>query len=627
MLITKSNFAQFLAAIPSNLEKTYKHIDGKFVVGTDVETTGGWWWKSPNVPWYTPRIFSIQFSFTDEINYYLDFNHSPDKLTDEDFAAVNAAIFSRTDILWAAHNAKFELHQYRNHAIEMLGDVHCTMAMARVVNSLEEKLSLDVLAEKYLGAPKLDVKTYIAENKLFTIVDKFGEPEEWPHYDQLPLNMLIDYGITDTKLCRQLCIYQLKKLEEIQAAIFQNSASSIWQLYANEMELTKTFFEMERVGVRVDIPYCKEAYAFEVAEYKKISAELDSVAAKHFNDRVFNWSSADDLKDFFEALGEKSYKVTKKGAMSFDKFALEAMDSEHAKKIVRYRYHYMRAHTYFQNYIWLADEDGILHASFQQAAAVTGRVSCWSPNLQNVPKRKDKDEKNYKIRRAFIPREGFFFADIDYNAAEYRLMFDYAREMNLVEKVKAGFDVHDATGEELKITDDRTFVKNINFGMLYGQGDKSLAVTLKKTMEETKAFRAKYFGVLPKVLQFISNVRNAARQRGYVIGWLGRVSQVITRGGFDKETWFKSPNTLIQGGVGDLTKKACNQTVALLKPYKSRLILQVHDALLNEIANDEAHLVPEIIRTMEECYPHKVLPMKAEAEFSRESWASLTDSI
>ncbi len=624
MLITKSNFTQFLGEFHSKLTACQVDRKGRFIVGLDTETTGIWWWNSPNVPWYKPRVFSIQFSLSDTDCYYLDFNHSPDKLDDVNFSELNI-IFRNEKILWAIQNGKFELHQLRNHGIEIVGDIHCTKAMARVTNSLEGKLNLEVLAEKYLTAPKGDVKTYIEENGLFTIVDKFGEPDKWLHFDKLPLELLIEYGNQDTRLCRQLCELQLKTLAEMQIEFFNGSKASIWNLYENEMELTKTFFEMERVGVQVDIPYCKEAYAFEIAAYQTIASELNEVAGKYFPERVFNWASSDDLGDFFNALGIKSYKVTKIGNASWDKEALAGIDSEHARRIEKYRYHYMRAHTYFQNYIWLADTDGVLHPDFQQAAAVTGRVSCWAPNLQNVPKRKDKGEVNYKIRRAFIPRPGFFFSDKDYNAAEYRMMFDYARELEMIARVIAGEDVHDVTLDELKLA-DRDTAKTTNFATLYGQGDASFAKSLKQPIEVAKQLKQKLMGKFPKVIKFIADVRNAAKQRGYVIGWLGRVSRVISRGGFSIETWYKSPNTLIQGGVGDLTKKACNECHKKLVPYKSRLILQVHDALLFEIANDEAHLIPELITTMEQCYPHKALPMKAEAEFSRESWASLQDT-
>lgn len=635
MLVTQSNFGQFLHEFNYKVHHCAVSRCGRFIVGLDTETIGIWHWQTPNVPWYKPRVFSVQFALSEkrEDCYYLDFNHSADKLTQEHFDILGRIIFARADILWAIQNAKFELHQLKNHAIDIIGKIHCTKAIARVTNSLEEKLSLDDLGAKYFQTPKIDVKTYIEEHKLYTLVYRYGreneegyDPEKWLHFDRLPLDMLVDYGVLDTVLCLKLCIYQLKELERMQNEFYVGSTASIWAVYENECELAKTFFEMERVGVQLDIPYCKEAYAFEVSEYKRIGRELDEVAAKHFQDREINWNSADDLKDFFGALGEKSYKVTKKGAMSWDAQALEQMESPHAKAIIKYRYHYKRAHTYFENFIWLADVNGVIHPDFQQGGTVTGRVSCWNPNLQNVPKRKDKGETNYKIRRAFIPRPGFFFADKDYNAAEYRLMFDYAREMQVIERVIAGEDVHDVTKEELSLP-NRDVAKTSNFALLYGQGDKSFAASLKKTLDEAKKLKETYFAKFPNVVQFIANVRQASRRRGYVFNFMGRLTYVVNRGGFDKETWFKSPNSLIQGGVGDLTKLACNRTHAHVKPYKSRLILQVHDALLFEIANDETHLIPELISIMEKCYPHKVLPMKAEAEFSRESWASLQDAF
>lgn len=248
--------------------------------------------------------------------------------------------------------------------------------------------------------------------------------------------------------------------------------------------------------------------------------------------------------------------------------------------------------------------------------------------MQNVPKRGDKNETQYKVRRCFIPRPGTFFADLDYKAAEYCMMFDYAREMNLVEKVNQGWDVHAATGEEIRIKDDRTLVKNVNFGMLYGQGAPSLSRVLKKSVDETKAFMGVYFSRLPNVKNLIDGIRHVAKSRGYVFNFLGRVLTVVNQGGFNVETWFKSPNAVIQGGVGDMCKIAMVKVSEKVLPkYETKMLLQVHDALLFQVPFGEEKVLEEIADEMAKAYPHRVLQIKTDGGYSEKSWADLQDAI
>jgi DNA polymerase I len=618
VLVTQKNFDSFLTAFSkSPLQRA-----------VDFETTGIWHWRSPHVSWYTPRIFSMQFSTLDNQDFYLDWEHSTDKLSDKHFEILNREIFSNPDAYWFDHNAKFELHQARNHGISFAGTVHCTKHIARVVNNREASLKLDDLSAKYLGAQKLDVKSFMDEQKLYTIVNKWGRAgteEKWLHFDKLPLDMLIEYGVRDTQLCRDLGLLQLKTIEESCEKYYKNASVDLRAVVANEHKLTKTVFEMETVGVKVDIPYCIEAYNFECSEYDAAKKELDLIA----KGKEVDWLSPQQLKSFFTELGVKSYKTTEKGAYSYDKDALEGMDHEAAKRILKYRYHYKRAHTYFENYVWLADVDGVIHPDFQNSGADTGRMSCWSPNLQNVPKRRDKDEQNYKVRRCFVPRskEGFIFADFDYQAAEYRLMLDYARETVLVDKVASGYDVHQATADEIPELGGRDPAKNFNFGMLYGMGDKKIAETLGITNFKAKELKNRYFSRLPNVGTFINKVKDTVYHRGYIFNWLGRLL-FYEKGGWPDGTSYKAPNGLIQSGVGDILKVAANNIAGRVLPgRKSRMLLLVHDAILFELHESELDLIDIIKKEMLAAYPPKVLHQDADVGYSRESWASLQDDI
>lgn len=609
MLVTKANAQQVISEILN---------DAPIEMGLDTETTGIWHWKSPHVEWYRPRVFSVQFYYEGK-GFYFDFNHSDDKL--EDFSILKP-IFDRANVLWYIQNAKFELHQLRNHGIEIAGPVHCTQQGARLMNNIEEKISLADLGHKYLNAEKLDVKTYIDEHDLKTKVRRYGVNEnfeDWLHYDRLPLSQLIDYGIVDTKLCYELGKMQRKFIfEESERARAMGAKVTLEDCYKNEMALTKVCFEMESIGIKVDLAYTKKAYDSEVAAYLALEKELDAEASAHAKEKI-DWLSTKQLKPLFDALGE-SYEVTEKGNASFDKESLEKMSAPIAAKILKYRFHYKRAHTYFENLLWLSDENGILHADFQPAGTQTGRMSCWSPNLQNIPKRTDKKSDDFKVRKCFVPRDDFFFADFDYQAAEYRMMIDYANEQAWADAVIAGEDVHNTTMNMLNLP-DRDTAKTLNFGLLYGMGVAKFAVALKTTSEAAKRLKQTYFARLPGVQTFITRVKDTAGIRGFIFSYLGR--KLV----YDRQTSFKAPNGLIQSGVGDMCKKAMVDMAELLKGKKSRMILQVHDAILFEIHKTEAYLVPEIKRVMQSAYRHKILPMEVEGEFSNISWGDLKEDI
>jgi DNA polymerase I len=621
VLITRRNFDSFL-----------KSLAKEQVASFDSETTCLNWWRSP---WHNiapPRIFAAQFS-TEKENFYLDFEHSDDKLGDEHFAAIQRELLDNPERLWFIANAKFDMHHGANHGLNFKGTVHCTKAIARVVNNVEESLSLDALGKYYLGVEKIDVMTYLNEHKLYTEVKKFGQNDKLEkiyHFDKLPLAMSIDYGEKDTRLCFDLGVFQVKKIKEIDAEIFAKQPPGSFgevrliNVMKNEWALTKSCFDMERAGVLIDRPYTEKAYEHECAEYKLIEKELNGFAQEHLGKNL-DWLSAKQLKPLFDKMGQP-YKYTEKGNASFDREALESSDSEVAKLILKYRYHYKRAHTYFENFLWMMDTDSVLHADVQQGGTETGRMSYWTPNLQNIPKRRDKEEALYKVRRCFVPRKGFFFADFDYTGAEYFMMMDYAKELTIIERVKAGMDVHEATRMEMNLA-DRDTAKTMNFRILYGAGYAAVGRSLgaKTEAEATALGKEKknlYYSKLPNVANFQNNVKRAAYSRGYIFNWLGRLLK------YNRGTEYKSPNGLIQGGVGDMAKKAMVNISANVLPGKaSRMLLQVHDALLFEIADDERELIPLIQKTMVEAYPARLLPMKTDAGFSDTAWSELQDEI
>lgn len=619
MLVTKRNFNEFL-----------KEIENEKQLGFDTETTTLSWHESP---WHNfkPRVFAMQFA-TPKKAYYLDFEHDDDKCDVEEMAALSKYVFDDPSKTWFIANAKFDLHHMLNHGVRILGTVHCTRAIARVMNNCEESLKLDDLSAKYLGAKKLDMHSYVLENNLFTKVKKFGNNDKYVdffHYDLVSLKMMYDYGIRDAQLVLKLGQYQLDEIKrqdrDISARYAQDRFPGrlLSNVMRNEYVLTKVFLNMEREGVQLDISYTEQAYENEIKEYTRIESELDAVAAK-FSPEKMDWLAPKKLKVLFDALGLE-YGYTAKGSACFDKEALENMESDFARAILKYRYHHKRAHTYFENYLWMCDKRYVLHADAQQAGTTSGRTSYWTPNLQNVPKRGDSDETDFKVRRCFIPKPGGFFAEYDFDGAEYYMTLDYAGELPMIELIKSGVDAHKHLGGLMNL--ERGPAKTMQFRILYGAGQTAIGRALGYKNEQTanavgNEKKKEYFERLPKVAEFLNGVTSAARGRGFIANWFGRILQ------FGAQDSYKGPNVLIQSGVGDMTKVAQVKLACDVLPSTGiKMLLQVHDSILMWIPYGSEHMLQKIKECMESVYPHKDLAMSASAAYSKVSWSDLNEEI
>lgn len=598
----------------------------------DTETTTIHWWDSTWHP-RKPRVFSIQLFFIQhgkEYGYYFDFGikDSVVPLNENHFSVLQNRLFSLPNILWFIANAKFDMHHLANHGCELIGPIHCTKVSARVLNNKEAKLSLDDLGHKYLGQEKLDIITYLKENNCKGDVQSPYdlEPKEELFFDQAPLPLLIDYGIRDVKLCYQLGVLQRHEAAVKDAEMFavdkyliHGKKRGIQYILDMENDLTKTLFKMERKGAKLDIDYCTKAFQHEkdkIAEWKE---KLDGLATEAGMGEVL-WNSNDQLQQIFDAF-KIPYGHTATGKAQFTKYTLENTDHPIAKQILNYRYHYKRAYTYFKNFLELADKDGFIHPDYQPGGTVTGRFSCWNPNLQNIPKRSDKNEKDFPVRKSFVNiGDDFFLFSFDYDQMEYRLMLNYADEKKLADRiVKENLDVHQAIAEEIeKPRDD---AKNINFAVLYGAGIAKIAKMIGCTQFQAGRLKKKYFQRLPGVKRFVEKVRATAKVRGYIFSIFGRVLQFTT------DDHWKASNAIIQGGCADIMKTAMVQIHDLLEGKKSFMFLQVHDELCFYLHKDELFIADEINKILESAYEPKILPLTSGMAYSKNAWNDLHEGL
>ena len=594
-----------------NLPQALEHLDYEGEWGLDTETTG---LKESD------RIFSLIMSNPD-VNLYFNFQEyplgDPLEFLDKEYILkeVYARVLSKKQNVVYIQNAKFDWRMLLREGYDIDTTVICTWAVERVLkNNYEGKGAYGLAMQALRRGMKKDDKVdeYITKHKLYTDVPVFGkkEPIREKHFDKVPFQIIAPYGEKDGDVVRKIGEDQKKRLFKIESERSPH-VKSILPVLQNEIRLTRTLVKMEHHGILIDVPFVEKAIAYEDEKIRESKREFELLTAREFED------SRTLLKQVFDAAGER-YPLTEKGNPSFSSSVLVDMTTPIADVVNRIRYHEKRLGTYYSSYMYYKDDGDILHPSAFQAGTTTGRMSYGNPNCQNIPKEDEPDDQAlpYHIREAFIPRPGTFFYDIDYEQMEYRLMLDYAGEMKLIKRVLDGEDLHQATAEMVGIT--RKYAKTLNFAILYGAGDEKIALMLKIKPSEAQELKNIYFARLPKVENFIEDVKLYGRQRKFIFNWMGRRLHIAS-----SKDAYKLPNHLIQGGCADIVKVAMNRIDDFLieKKLKTRMLLQIHDELLFEAYPDEADIAPELQKIMESVYtPKNGMRMTTSLEHSTINW-------
>ena len=250
-------------------------------------------------------------------------------------------------------------------------------------------------------------------------------------------------------------------------------------------------------------------------------------------------------------------------------------------------------------------QDGRIHTTFQQTVTATGRISSTEPNLQNIPMRM---ELGRRIRKAFIPKEGYVFIDADYSQIELRLLAHMSGDEQLIEAYRQHADIHRITASKVfhtpfeDVTDlQRRNAKAVNFGIVYGISSFGLSQDLSINRKEAEEYIQAYFAQYPKVKTFLDETVEHAQKDGYVTTMFGRrrplpeiLSSNFMQRSFGKRVAMNAP---IQGTAADIMKKAMIRVWEELRRQnlESCILIQVHDELLLEVKREEAEAVQEIL--------------------------------
>ncbi|MGG7076860.1 DNA polymerase I [Clostridium sardiniense] len=402
------------------------------------------------------------------------------------------------------------------------------------------------------------------------------------------------------------------------------------ELYYNvEHPLIAVLADMEEEGFKVDENILDELAVKFKKEIEVVQNEIYTLA-----DEEFNINSPKQLgKILFEKLDLPVIKKTKTG-YSTNVDVLDKLRDKHPiiDKITYYRQMTKINSTYVEGMKALIDIDGSIHTSFNQTVTTTGRLSSTEPNLQNIPIRY---EMGREIRKIFITKEkSDKLLSADYSQIELRVLAHISGDENMINAFKHHSDIHTKTASEVfNVPIDevtplmRSSAKAVNFGIVYGISDFSLAQDLGITKKEASEYMSIYFDRYPKIKEYLDNIIKDSKETGYVTTILNRkrfIPEIKSSNKIVKALGERlAMNAPIQGSAADIIKIAMINVFNRLKKenLRSTLILQVHDELILNVEEDEFDIVEKLVKEeMENVYKLSV-PLDVDVNFG-DTWYS-----
>ncbi len=457
-------------------------------------------------------------------------------------------------------------------------------------------IDFDLLLATYLVNPTSGQKV----NDLFISYDIDLNPEE----------RLSDQIIANTILLKDDVINKLKENDSL--SLFQNV----------ELPLARVIANMEIEGFPMDKCTLEKIDK----EYSQIVEETKNEIYRLIN-KEFNLNSPKQLDQvLFADLGIKRYK-NEKGTSS-EVLLSHINDHPVIPLIIKYRLFSKLVSTYTSSLPKHLQADGKIHAIYNQALTATGRLSMSEPNLQNISIR-SAEGKN--IRKAFFyPDDDRLILSLDYSQIELRMLAHLGDIKILKEIFKEGLDIHAATASRVfkvpieEVTSDmRRKAKAVNFGIIYGISSYGLSQQLEIPREEAKELINSFKETFTGIEEFQTKCIEFARTNGYVSTILNRRRYLKDINSSNKVSRSFSEraavNSVIQGSAADLIKVAMIKCFELLKPYKTKIILQIHDELLFSVPKSELKTVEPLLRKAMESAIELTIPLKVDGS-AAETW-------
>jgi len=586
------------------LDDLIKRMSAAPLYAVDTETT--------SLKWRQARLVGVSFADGPGQAWYVPMNLDPPIIEDAFGAWRGEAVLEHLRplledprIAKCGQNIKYDMMVLRTSGVRMAGVRTDTMIAAYLLEPQRRERNLDALSLRHFDHVKVKTEELIGKGKNQLTMD------------MLPIDDVGTYACEDADFTWRLADLFLGRME----------AEGLLSLHDEvEMPLVEVLCDMEEAGVRVDRDLLKQM----AKGLQKQADELEERIRDIAEDNSLNVNSPRQLGEVLfgrlkihEEIGYKP-KKTKTGWATGQE-VLEALSAHPLPKLIlEYRGLTKLLSTYINALPLLVDEeDGRIHTSFNQTIAATGRLSSSDPNLQNIPIR---TETGRKIREAFLPAaDGDLLLAADYSQVELRIMAHLSGDENLIQAFQAGADIHSDTASRIFGVDPaevdvtmRSRSKAINFGILYGMGPQRLARETGLTLEEAKAFIARYFDAFPAIRGFVDGLKEFTRSKGYAQTIMNRKRPLpdinSSNGMLRSQAENMAVNTPIQGSAADILKVAMVRVAGRLKDggFEARMILTVHDELVLDLPAAELDPVRDLVIEEMEGAADLAVPLKVE---------------
>ena len=587
-----------LVLTPDAFDAWFGRLERADLFAFDTETTG--------LDYMTADLVGLSFACEAGSAAYVPVAHvypgAPDQLGRDTVLARLKPLLEDAARAKVGQNLKFDMSILARYGIAMAGISHDTMLESYVLDSTATRHNMDDLAKKYL------------HHDTITYADIAGTGAKQLSFDQIPLEQAGPYAAEDAEVTLRLhqALWPRLEAEPALAGLYRDI----------EIPLVPVLSRMERTGVRID-------GARLAAQSRDLAERIHTLEQDAYRvaGHPFNLGSPKQIGEiFFERLGLPVVERTPKGAPSTSEGVLQRLaDDGHElpRLILEHRGLSKLKSTYTDKLPEMVNRvTGRVHTSYHQAVAATGRLSSSDPNLQNIPIRSPEGRL---IRRAFVADPGCLMLAADYSQIELRIMAHLSEDAGLLAAFAAGADIHRATAAEVfgvplgEVTNDqRRSAKAINFGLIYGMSAFGLARQLGIERGAAQEYVDLYFSRYPGVRSFMDRIRVQARERHYVETLFGRRlylpdidhSNQARRAGAERT----AINAPMQGTAADIIKRAMITVDHWLQSERPpvRMIMQVHDELVFEVAEDAVDEARGRIRALMESAAELAVPLLVE---------------
>ena len=551
-------------------ERMVDEMQGAELVSFDTETTG----LDP----MEAQIVGLSFSFEPGRASYIPLTHRyagvPSQLPIDDVLRRLKPWFEDPTRKKIGQNVKYDQHVLANYGVALAGVAHDTLLQSYVLES-QRSHDMDSLAWRHLGV------------KTISYADVAGKGAGHIGFDQVSIDKAAEYSGEDVDIALQLHGVLYPKVQQNPQLDFIYSTI--------EMPTREVLFRMEREGVLIDASVL-------AAQSRTLGERLMILEDQAYREagQPFNLGSPSQLGAIlFDKMKLPAIKKTATGKPSTDEDVLQQLAADYPlpRLLLEHRALSKLKSTYTDKLPQMVNaRTGRVHTCFGQATAVTGRLASTDPNLQNIPIR---TVEGRRIREAFVAPPGHTLISADYSQIELRIMAHLSGDPSLLKAFAAGEDIHRATAADIfgvpiadVTSEQRRYIKAVNFGLIYGMSAFGLAAQLGIERGAAAQFIEKYFIRYPGVAEYMQRTRELARTQGYVETVFGRrlwLPDINAGGGPRRQAAERAAiNAPMQGTAADLIKLAMIEVQAWLdsESVGAKLVLQVHDELVLEAPVD-----------------------------------------